>query len=221
MTSLATQTVKKIYREIFMKKPIESPIQASIWEQERVLKNFKQKLRLIQGITLSEIQTDYRKKPYMYVSIYLHSPRLYEEKYVLAFDSQGYLELQYYTDMYVKLNDDTDIWVTYRDALKKAAKLSDDRQVVLRAEAVKRDKIRDLKKAAINAKIKEIAVAENVTYNIDDIYVSKLKLIVRFNDKRMEMDIPYKNYQDILQNLQIAIRSIKDLIDKGVSVKLK
>ena len=87
---------------------------------------------------------------------------------------------------------------------------------------LKNNKIKALKEAAIVAKIKELAEAEQVPYYIDTDFQSKVKLTIQLSRaERMEVDISYKNYQHVLQELQNAIRSVKELIAKSVPIKIK
>ncbi len=89
-------------------------------------------------------------------------------------------------------------------------------------KAIKEEKIKALKQAAIIAKIQELAQTEKVPFNIDDSFSYKVKLTVKLSDThRMEVDILYSNYQNVLKQLQTAIQSIRDLLAKSVPIKVK
>lgn len=89
-------------------------------------------------------------------------------------------------------------------------------------EFMKKNKIKTLKQTAMVAKIKELVELEKVPYIIEKNFVTKIKVIIQLsNALRLEVDVPYHNYQIVLQNLHETIVSIKALIEKGISPKVK
>ncbi len=106
----------------------------------------------------------------------------------------------------------------YKEAVEKLYK----KENVLFLEYKKEEKIKNLKENAILSCIKELAEEEEVGYWVDKDFVRKWKLYIRLShSERMEVDIPLENYQNTLQNLQMAIHAIKELLAIGLSIKLK
>ena len=111
--------------------------------------------------------------------------------------------------------------IELKDALQKAAIIADKRAIELEANAVKRDKIKELKKKAIVAKALELVKIEKVPYIIDDSFTTKIIIYIRLSDiVRLEVNVPYSNYQIVLQNTQAAIQAIREFADKGIAMSL-
>jgi hypothetical protein len=253
MSSLATQTIKKIFRETFTYLPQTERVQGPIWvepesyrgylkrgaskeaydqskerqeravaikQQQDILKDFKTKLAAIEGIKTESISKNYMGKPCLDLTIELPSKRLSRARYTLQFDKEGYLELEYYSDMrgYIQ---NTDVFVTLREALYTAARISDERFEIAKRDAPKKEKLKNLKKAAIVAKLKDIAETENVKFAIDDIFATKVRFFAFFGNTSVEMNVPLKDFQNSIRYVQLAVRSIKELIENGISIKVK
>ncbi len=141
----------------------------------------------------------------------------------LQFDKKGRLCLtkRYHGTDLAKVSNMEEI-AAFADALRKASIAEDRRYEKLAFDAVKKEKIKSLKEQAIVAKIRELCAAEQVSYILETGYLHKMKLLVRLSDaERMEVDIPFASYQNILQNLQTAIQSFRELLAKNVVIKVK
>jgi hypothetical protein len=245
-TCLSRQTVKKIFKEIFINQQPVEPIKALTWQQdygfssfperftspegkakaaalrqqEMILGEFKQKLNGIKGIKTGAIERGYQDRTSFDVTIDLPSNRFYAERYTIKFDKDGYLELKYYDEHKAHIKD-INAFIVFRDALYEAVRLSDERHEVAKQEAPKKDKIRTLKKTAIVAKLKEIVEEAKVEYEIDDSFATRVQLVVYLANSFVEISVPLKDYQNVLQAVPAALQSIKDWVGKGVSIKIK
>lgn len=84
------------------------------------------------------------------------------------------------------------------------------------AQEAKRKKVREFKSQAIIAQVKQIAKEDRFDfYTESDTF--KLKLYVKMSDKDcIELYVPFKSFQDVLPNLRSAIRSLRELYDRGI-----
>ncbi len=63
---------------------------------------------------------------------------------------------------------------------------------------------------------------ENVPFTIDDSFATKIVVFIRLSDAvRLEVNIPYKDYQIVLQNTQAAIQTIKEFVNKGIAINVR
>ncbi|MCP4154254.1 MAG: hypothetical protein GY757_41400 [bacterium] len=93
------------------------------------------------------------------------------------------------------------------------------RQETALANSKKHQKIRELKYRTISAKIKELAEEKNLTYALVD-YHTKVKFFIRLTDTELfEIDIPYKHFQTVLQNIKTAVTALFQLREKGITIK--
>ncbi len=88
-------------------------------------------------------------------------------------------------------------------------------------ELRKKQKIKELRTKTILSTIKELAKEENLDY-FTEVDFAKIKLNVKISDSYyMEMQIPYKNFQETLINAREIIASMKVLYKKGIKMQLK
>jgi hypothetical protein len=89
------------------------------------------------------------------------------------------------------------------------------------ADRLKKQKIKSLKHKAIIAKINEIAQEDKFEFYLKK-YATKVKLVVRLAEsEKMEIDIPYAQFQETLKNLRVTIQTLKDLRHAGVTFKIR
>jgi hypothetical protein len=103
---------------------------------------------------------------------------------------------------------------------EKEWKLAAERRNAAKDMAIKKEKIKNLKHIAISGKIKEIAETDKFDYYILT-YTNKLKLLVRLSKRsQIEIDIPFKNFQEALVDLRATIQSTIQLFKKNVKIKI-
>lgn len=101
----------------------------------------------------------------------------------------------------------------------KADKADKERKETSQRNQKKHEKIKDLKYGAITAKIKELAAEKNLTYALE-VYHTKVKFFIKLSASEMfEIDIPYKHFQSVLQNIKTAVAALFDLRGKGITIK--
>ncbi len=104
---------------------------------------------------------------------------------------------------------------------EKADKADEKRKITSQINWKKHEKIKELKHRAITAKIKELAAEENLTYGLE-VYSTMVKFLIKLSDTEMfEINIPYKNFQSVLQNIKTAVAALFDLREKGITIKHK
>ncbi len=109
-----------------------------------------------------------------------------------------------------------------RDEFEKEIELAEQRAKINKQNEIKKGKVKELKKNAILIKLYEIAEQEGFECMIDKSYTTKIKLYVRLGkNDYMEIDVPYTNFQEVLQNVAEAYHSIKKLKDKNIPIKIK
>ncbi len=68
----------------------------------------------------------------------------------------------------------------------------------------------------------ELVQLENVPYVIDDSFTTKIVIFIRLSETvRLEVNVPYSNYQIVLQNTQAAIKAIREFADKGIAINVR
>lgn len=91
-----------------------------------------------------------------------------------------------------------------------------------KAHAHKKDKINNLKQQAIIARIKEIAKEDRFEFIPSRGYLNKLKVLIRMKGGiLLEVDIPYNNFQEVLNQLRPLIHNVKELQKLGIAFKIK
>jgi len=107
------------------------------------------------------------------------------------------------------------------DEFYKEFELAENRESHKANNEIKRQKIKGIKRNAILATLNQIATEQGFEYMIES-YVSKVKIYIRLSKNDfMEIDVPYKNFQDVLQQVTNAYKAVKDLKDKNIPIKIK
>lgn len=217
--SLIKGVIKKHFRQ---SEPLCATTQTA---QKRLLNQIKDDLK--DAIKIQVEESYYDKTHQGRFEIQLHSKAFDNVQFRLEFDKNGILNLETRnSDMPLgPLSKIEDILVL-KEELPKIVPAEAERYRLMEEKsaqnALKNEKIKALKQKAIFAKITELAKTENVHFKIDSSFSYKVKLTVRLsNTYRMEIDVLYSNYQIILQQLQIAIQSLKELLAKSVPIKVK
>lgn len=193
--------------------------------QKRLLNQIKDDLK--DEVKIQVDESYYSKTYQARFEIKLNSKAIDDVHFRLEFDKNGILNLE-------TRNSDTPLSplskiediLALKQELPKIVPAEEERYRLMdeknEQKAIKDEKIKALKHKAIFAKITELAKTEKVHFKIDSSFSYKVKLTVRLsNTYRMEVDVLYSNYQIILQQLQIAIQSLKELLAKSVPIKVK
>jgi len=107
------------------------------------------------------------------------------------------------------------------DEFNKQFDIADINEVKKKNNEIKREKIKDIKKNAILAKIEQISLEYNFEYTVE-LFVSKVKILIRLTkNDYMEIDVPFSNFQNILQQVTKAYIAVKELKDNNVPLKVK
>ena len=87
------------------------------------------------------------------------------------------------------------------------------------AQEAKRKKVREFKSQAIIAQVKQIAKEDKFDFYTETDTV-KLKLYVKMSEQDcIEMYVPFNRFQEVLPNLRSAIRSLRELHNRGIKFK--
>jgi hypothetical protein len=87
---------------------------------------------------------------------------------------------------------------------------------------LKKDKVKSLKTNAAISKIEELASELQFSYIIIDEFITKVKLIVKFEKSlAVEIDVTISRYKEILENLKELIISIRNLQELGIKTRWK
>jgi hypothetical protein len=89
------------------------------------------------------------------------------------------------------------------------------------ADKKKKQKMRDLKTQGILARFKEIAQEDGFEYSYEQ---STTKVILRVKlpkNKALHVDVPFSNFQEVMQNVRDLIRNVEELTSKGISFRIK
>ncbi|MEK7255197.1 MAG: hypothetical protein AAB316_10665, partial [Bacteroidota bacterium] len=191
-------------------------------ERERLLEQLKKELKSFPHFRIEPRSWSYHSKDVLEFEIQLGAKLVADVDLILSFDKAGCLWLGSWRNRQMAQVSAVAEIEAYAEALRKASIPEDRRMEKLELEAVKREKVKSLKQKAIFAKIKSLCEDEKVDYLIEQGYRNKIKLFVRLSRaERMEVDIYFGSYQNILQNLQSAIQSLRELMKKGVFLKVK
>jgi hypothetical protein len=89
------------------------------------------------------------------------------------------------------------------------------------ADKKKKQKMRDLKTQGILARFNEIAKEDGFEYTHEQ---STTKVILRVQlpkNKALLVDVPFSNFQEVMQNVRDLIKNIQELTTKGISFRIK
>ena len=126
----------------------------------------------------------------------------------------------FYFDMENKLNFGSLYENFYFDSVKNLLSFAGALEEEFK-ELRKKQKIKELRTKTILSTIKELAKEENLDY-FTEVDFAKIKLNVKISDSYyMEMQIPYKNFQETLINAREIIASMKVLYKKGIKMQVK
>ncbi len=108
-----------------------------------------------------------------------------------------------------------------RDAFLVEYEEAEKRRVQKINNEIKRGKLQHIKQQAIKAHIEEFAKEEGFEYIVETMS-NKIKLNIRIAKRDyLEINIPYKSFNEVLQHTRKAWHAIKELTEKGVPLKIR
>jgi hypothetical protein len=224
---LMGSSLTSICEKIFVIPPLSQLVKADTEKaQFLVLNKIKQEIEGVTHITCKDVERSYnypRRKECVNLKITISS--LHDHIYNLSFelnfneDKQLIIDVDRYKKYFFR---EVSQLAEFREAIQKIAQVTGKRHAISDGEALKRDKIKDLKKKAIIAKVLELTQLENVPYIIDDSFTTKIVIFIRLSETvRLEVNVPYNNYQIVLQNTQAAIQAVREFADKGIAINVR
>jgi hypothetical protein len=226
--NLTDGVLDTICKKIFMPTALLAVIKAETKKtQTLVLNNIKQALEGRAHINCQNVDSDYNygyaRKQCLNLKMTIDSSNDYidDVRFELNFNQAhqlvieiGYRKKYFFTD--------ANQIETLKNEIQKAAILAGKKCEIAEGEALKKAKIKDFKKKAIIAKALELLQLENVPYIIDDSFTTKIVIFIRLSETvRLEVNVPYSNYQIVLQNTQAAIQAMRQFADKGIAINVR
>jgi len=216
MSRLQNSTLKKILREQFKG---DIPIVKHGLEKKALITEIKQKLSTIEGFELLKRGYDVHDERcgfQIWSPFYQHFYLIFNDQNELIIKTDDSLSTPvYHLEQIYRLVDKMNAESKRLEAnyLKRKQKRE--------SETLKKQKIKSLKHKAIIAKINEIAQEEKFEFYINK-YATKVKLVVRLAEsEKMEIDIPYAQFQETLKKLRVTIQTLKDLRHSGITFKIR
>jgi hypothetical protein len=221
---------KKDFRDSSLKKVFEktlghaTPVVIHKRDQKEFLDTFAESIKKMQHIKVIP-KTQWGRGhdgPEMRFVLELNSSLINNFDFIIYFNDEGKLQIHKYYNGERFHIEKADNIIQLTLAIREAALIEAKHVEKLQGEAVKREKVKSLKRTAILAKIVELCNVAQVEHEIETGFNHKIRLYILLKQNYfMEIDIPYSDFQPILQNLNIAIQALKDLQEKGINVKVK
>ena len=89
------------------------------------------------------------------------------------------------------------------------------------ADKKKKQKMRDLKTQGILAKFKQIAAEDGFKYAYEQSTTKVVLSIQLPKNKTLHVDVPFSNFQEVMQNIRELIKNVEELTKKGISFRIK
>ena len=88
-------------------------------------------------------------------------------------------------------------------------------------EELKKEKINTLKATSMFGKLKEIAAEDGFEYAIEKKKLFATLMVKLNNRDALNIRVPYKNFQEVMQQVRPIIKSIRELTESGVNFQIK
>lgn len=88
-------------------------------------------------------------------------------------------------------------------------------------EETKKEKINALKATSMFGKLKEIAEEDGFEYAITRKKLYAVLLIKLTNRDALNIHVPYKNFQEVMQQVRPLIKTIRELTQQGITFKIQ
>ncbi len=89
------------------------------------------------------------------------------------------------------------------------------------AEKQKLQKIRDFKTQGILAKLKVIAAEDQLNYTYEQLTNKLILNISITNVKTLSIDVPFKDFQEVMQKIRPFIQQMIAIANQGISFRVK
>jgi len=203
----------KILREHFIG---ETPVIKNVPEHKAFISSLKSDLEKIKGVDISSYYSSRDKDPDTVCRFSVQEEddrfRYYRsDSFTIKFSQENELLIKHYSDNTIVYQ--VEQIYAFIDKLKVAYGEK-------KALRLKKEKINSLKQQAIIAKVKEIAKEDRFDFYTRE-YERKLKLGIRLEGGIIEVDIPYKEFQEMLKDLRSFIHNVRELQKSGFTFKLK
>jgi hypothetical protein len=225
--SLQKSTIQKIFREHFKG---ETPIVKSGSEKKMLISEIKQKLSTMNGFALLDnryFHSRYTKagdEEICYFEILSPSKHYDYPEFTVTFNAQNQLFIEKWYELNSPVYHIEQIYTLFDKMTSEMKRLDANylkSQSKRESDQIKRQKIKGLKHKAIIAKIHQIAKEDQLEFYIKE-HPNKVKLAIRLAEsEKMEIDIPYSKFQEILQNLRVMIQTIREFHDLGITLKMR
>ncbi len=223
--SIKDVTIKKIYSKVlgdneFIYLPDEKERLAFF---EEILKKSSE----TEGLKPDKKVFTNRYNGYLYCSLDIEIPCKFPEVYSVRLsintDSKHRVEIGVRDSKgwnYFAIRSFDDI-INLRDAFVEEYEEAEKRRIKINNDKIKRGKLHQIKRKAILAHIEELAKEEGFEYDVVEM-TSKIKLKIRLTKHDyMEIDIPYRSFQEVLSKARETWHYIKNLTDQGVPIRIK
>ncbi len=187
-------------------------------EQTAFLENLKKQLNIdekwIMHISNHKGWND-KKGHYVGLSIRLKTPDGgYGFAPEIQFNLQNELVLTYYSFRKEYYCASSHTFLKFLEQLFELYKVAEQNQR-------KVDKINALKMNSIVAKVKEIAQEDDFEYACHE-EATKVNLMIKLSNRdALIIHVPYKNFQDVMQQIRPIIKTIRELTKSGITFKIK
>ncbi len=211
--SINSRTIAKILREHFTG---ETPIIKNEFDQKEFISQLKSQLEKIKGVTISPYYRsswdDVQPERMCHFSVEDESNFYDYDSLTLKFNQDNKLVISNYSHTAIVYQ--IEQIETFIDKLK----LEHENK---KGHKIKKEKINNLKQQAIIGKLKEFAKEDQFDfYTIE--YQRKLKVIIRINGgKKVEIDVPYQDFQNTLKNMRSIIQTLNEMQKSGITFRLR
>ncbi|MEM7531087.1 MAG: hypothetical protein AAF639_02830 [Chloroflexota bacterium] len=216
MMALPNNTIRKLLREQF---PGDMPIMLDIGEIDEWETKIKDLIDGLRDVEVSKLRTFFAKdkdvRDICQLTIYDPGKRGYYDStyFYIHRDASGYLTIE-------GGNENEPAYISDLEELTDLIAICQERLDRREAQQNRRDRMRNLKIQAIIAQVKKIAKAEKFDFyfNNDD---NKLNLYVCLSESEsVELQIPFKQYQELIPNIAEAVQHIRRLKALGMKFKM-
>ena len=221
---LNASSVKKIMKTIFCGDPLVISVNTDQEKKEKlreIEKEFQQKTKKISKSlnisTKSSFDSEDNRhcdgKEDITLKISCNQQNYYDNEFVKLYFKGNKLYVTNWYDEYPFSN--IEQLMSFVEKIAAKQKESKD-------NALKSQKVKDLKEQMIISRVKLLAKELGFFYQLQKHYRNKIKLLVKLDNQYvMSVDIPHGRFQKILKELRTCIESVLSLYQKGIRFGIK